>query len=232
MLKVENVSKEYPTARGALKIVSDISLSLNRGDAVSIMGPSGSGKSTLLYIMGALEPPSSGTVTLDGRNPFQLPEKELAAFRNKEIGFIFQDHCLLPQCSVIENVLTPALVSAPGANGSDAPERARALLEQVGLGDRLDHRPAKLSGGEKQRVALARALITKPQLLLCDEPTGNLDHKAAEVVASLLLKLHQQQETILVVVTHNPELAARFPRRYELLNQKLERMGQGLEDRD
>ena len=226
MLKVENVSKEYPTPRGALKIVSDISLSLSRGDAVSIMGPSGSGKSTLLYIMGALEPPSSGTVTLDGQNPFQLKEKELAAFRNKEIGFIFQDHCLLPQCSVIENVLTPTLVSPAGENGgSDAAERARALLAQVGLSDRLDHRPAKLSGGEKQRVALARALITRPQLLLCDEPTGNLDHKTADVVASLLLELHRQQETILVVVTHSAELAARFPLRYELIDQQLRQVG-------
>jgi lipoprotein-releasing system ATP-binding protein len=219
VLQVENVSKEYPTPRGPLKIVSDISLSLSRGDAVSIMGPSGSGKSTLLYIMGALEPPSSGTVTLDGRNPYQLQDKELAAFRNKEIGFIFQDHCLLPQCSVLENVLTPTLVSA--AVEEDASERARLLLAQVGLGDRLNHRPAKLSGGEKQRVALARALITRPQLLLCDEPTGNLDHKAADVVASLLLDLHRQQETILVVVTHNPELASRFPVRYELTDQQL-----------
>jgi len=218
VLKVENVSKEYPTPRGPLTIVSDISLSLSRGDAVSIMGPSGSGKSTLLYIMGALEPPSSGTVTLDDQNPFQLKEKELAAFRNKEIGFIFQDHCLLPQCSVLENVLTPTLVSVSSGNSE---ERARTLLEQVGLADRLDHRPAKLSGGEKQRVALARALITKPQLLLCDEPTGNLDHKAAEVVASLLLGLHQLQETILIVVTHSAELAARFPKRYELVDQSL-----------
>jgi len=222
VLQVENVSKEYPTPGGVLKILSDISLSLSRGDAVSIMGPSGSGKSTLLYIMGALEPPTSGTVTLDGRIPFQLEEKELAAFRNKEIGFIFQDHCLLPQCSVLENVLTPTLVSVAG--GSDASERARALLEQVGLGDRLDHRPAKLSGGEKQRVALARALIMKPQLLLCDEPTGNLDHQAAEVVASLLLVLHQQQRTILVVVTHSAELAGRFPLRYELTDQKLRQL--------
>lgn len=225
MLKVENVSKEYATPGGALKIVSGISLSLSRGDAVSIMGPSGSGKSTLLYIMGALEPPTSGTVTLDGQNPFQLKEKELAAFRNKEIGFIFQDHCLLPQCSVLENVLMPTLVSvSPGK----ATERARALLEQVGLRDRLDHRPAKLSGGEKQRVSLARALITKPQLLLCDEPTGNLDHKAADVVASLLLELHQQQETILVVVTHSAELAARFPLRYELTDQQLRGVGSAL----
>jgi lipoprotein-releasing system ATP-binding protein len=221
VLQVDHVSKEYAAPRGALKIVSDISLSLSRGDAVSIMGPSGSGKSTLLYIMGALEPPSSGTVTLDGRNPYQLKEKELAAFRNKEIGFIFQDHCLLPQCSVLENVLTPTLVSAAPENGTDSTARARALLEQVGLADRLDHRPAKLSGGEKQRVALARALISRPQLLLCDEPTGNLDHKAADVVASLLLDLHHEQETILVVVTHNAELAARFPTRYELTDQQL-----------
>ena len=218
MLKVENVCKEYPTPRGALKIVSDVSLSLSQGDALSIIGPSGSGKSTLLYMMGALEPPTSGTVALDGQNPFQLREKELAAFRNKEIGFIFQDHCLLPQCSVIENVLTPTLVSAK--NNNDL-ERARSLLDQVGLADRLDHRPAELSGGEKQRVALARALIMKPQLLLCDEPTGNLDHKAADVVASLLLDLHRQQKTILVVVTHNAELAARFPLRYELADQQL-----------
>lgn len=221
MLKVENVSKEYPTPSGPLKIVSDVSLSLSQGDALSIMGPSGSGKSTLLYIMGALEPPTSGTVTLDGQNPFQLKEKELAAFRNQQIGFIFQDHCLLPQCSVIENVLTPTLVAAKDDNYF---ERARLLLEQVGLADRLDHRPAELSGGEKQRVALSRALIMKPQLLLCDEPTGNLDHKAADVVASLLLDLHQQQKTILVVVTHNPELANRFPQRYELVDQQLRQL--------
>lgn len=218
MLQVDHVSKEYSTPRGALKIVSDISLSLSRGDAVSVMGPSGSGKSTLLYIMGALEPPSSGTVTLDGRNPYQLKEKELAAFRNKEVGFVFQDHCLLPQCSVLENVLTPTLVAKVAGN-SEA--RARQLLELVGLADRLDHLPAQLSGGEKQRVSLARALIMKPQLLLCDEPTGNLDHKSAEVVASLLLDLQQQQQTILIVVTHSAELAARFPQRYELIDQQL-----------
>lgn len=220
MLKVENISKEYPAPNGPLGIVSGVSLSLERGDAVSIMGPSGSGKSTLLYIVGALEPPTSGTVTLDGQNPFQLKEKELAAFRNKEIGFIFQDHCLLPQCSVLENVLTPTLVSAVDGN-ANAEERAHGLLELVGLADRLDHRPAQLSGGEKQRVALARALIMKPQLLLCDEPTGNLDHKSAEVVASLLLELHEQQQTVLVVVTHSAELAARFPSRYELMDQQL-----------
>jgi lipoprotein-releasing system ATP-binding protein len=218
VLKVENVSKEYPTPGGALRVLNDVSLSLSRGDAVSIMGPSGTGKSTLLYIIGALEPPTNGSVTLDGHNPFQLNEKRLALFRNQNIGFVFQDHCLLPQCSVLENVLTPTLVST---NSKDATTRARELLDQVGLSDRLDHRPAELSGGEKQRVSLARALITKPQLLLCDEPTGNLDHKAAEVVASMLLELHRQQQTILIVVTHSAELAARLPTRYELVDQQL-----------
>lgn len=224
MLKVENVSKDYPSPRGTLSIISNVSLALSRGDAVSIMGPSGSGKSTLLYIIGALEPPSSGTVTLNGQNPFELDQKALAAFRNKEIGFVFQDHCLLPQCSVLENVLTPTLVSQANVNGADVAKRARDLIEQVGLSDRLDHRPAKLSGGEKQRVSLARALITKPQLLLCDEPTGNLDHKSADMVASLLLELHQQQETILVVVTHSAELAARLPTRFELTDQHLQQL--------
>ncbi len=219
MLEVENVSKEYSTPAGALRIVSDVSLSLPRGLAVSIMGPSGSGKSTLLYLIGALEPPSSGAITLSGQNPFLLNPKQLAAFRNQQIGFVFQDHCLLPQCSVIENVLTPTLVSTPNGNAAG---RAAELLKHVGLAERLDHRPAQLSGGEKQRVALARALIMKPKLLLCDEPTGNLDQKSAQVVADLLLDIHRESETILVVVTHSSELAARFPQRFELKNQRLE----------
>ena len=213
MLEVHNLSKQYPTPRGALLILSAVSLTLERGDAVAIMGPSGSGKSTLLYILGALETPTSGSVTLDGRNPFDLAEPELAAFRNRQIGFLFQDHCLLPQCTVLENVLIPTLVAGSGNHDL---ERARSLVEQVGLAERLDHRPGELSGGEKQRVALARALIRDPLLLLCDEPTGNLDRASAEVVASLLLELHQRQRTILVVVTHSAELAARFPRRFDL----------------
>ncbi|HKG79726.1 MAG TPA: ABC transporter ATP-binding protein [Pyrinomonadaceae bacterium] len=219
MLKVENLSKEYFTPAGSLRIVSDVSLSLPPGSAVSIIGPSGSGKSTLLYMLGALEPPSSGTVTLKGQNPFLLNPKQLAAFRNQQIGFVFQDHCLLPQCSVIENVLTPSMIST--TNGEPS-RRASELLKQVGLAERLDHRPAQLSGGEKQRVALARALIMKPQLLLCDEPTGNLDQKSAGVVADLLLDIHRQAETIMIVVTHSNELAARFPQRFELRNQHLE----------
>src|SRR5580704_13951652 len=189
------------------------------GDAVSIMGPSGSGKSTLLYILGALEPPTSGEVSLDGRNPFLLKEKELAAFRNKEIGFIFQDHCLLPQCSVLENVLIPTLVA--GKKNGAYEQTARKLLEEVGLTGRLDHRPAELSGGEKQRVALARALILDPLVVLCDEPTGNLDHASAEIVSALLLELNRRRKSILVVVTHSAELGARFPSRFELLERTL-----------
>jgi lipoprotein-releasing system ATP-binding protein len=189
------------------------------------MGPSGSGKSTLLYILGALEPPTSGTVSLNDQNPYQLKQKELAAFRNKQIGFVFQDHCLLPQCSVIENVLTPTLVAGSGDQFS---QRANELLEKVGLHKRLEHRPAELSGGEKQRVAIARALVMRPTLLLCDEPTGNLDHDSAEAVASLLLDLHRQQQTILVVVTHNTELAARFPLRFEVANQQLKQLAAGV----
>ena len=223
MLEVANLSKSYVTPQGELSILEDVSLSLRRGGAAAIMGPSGSGKSTLLYILGALEPPSSGTVRLDNQDIFQLKQRELAAFRNKEIGFIFQDHCLLPQCSVIENVLTPTLVAQ--GNSADTRRRALSLLEQVGLSGRIEHRPAELSGGEKQRVALARALVMQPLLLLCDEPTGNLDHKSAEVVASLLLDLHRQQETILIVVTHSAELAARFPLRYELMEGNLEGEG-------
>ena len=219
MLEVEDVHKEYPTPQGPLPILSGVSLALGRGDAVSIMGPSGSGKSTLLYILGALETPTRGAVKLDGRDPFTLREKELATFRNEMVGFIFQDHCLLPQCTVLENVLAPTLVAR--ASNGDGEARARELLEQVGLTERLGHRPGQLSGGEKQRVALARALVREPLLLLCDEPTGNLDHAAAERVAELLLELHGRQQTILVVVTHSAELASRFPARFELADQTL-----------
>jgi lipoprotein-releasing system ATP-binding protein len=217
MLIASALSKSYPTPRGDLPILRDVSLRLERGGAVAVMGPSGSGKSTLLYLLGGLEAPSSGTVTLDGEDPYRLSEREQAAFRNKRIGFVFQDHSLLPQCSVLENVLAPTLV-APAAerNPQEDVDRARSLLAQVGLGDRLDHRPGELSGGEKQRAALARALIRNPLLLLCDEPTGNLDRTAAEGVASLLLDLHQARETILVVVTHSAPLAERFPTRYEM----------------
>jgi lipoprotein-releasing system ATP-binding protein len=221
LLEVTDLTKDYPTPRGPLIVLSKVSLRLSRGEAAAIMGPSGSGKSTLLHILGALDTPTSGSVTLDGASPFELDEKQLAAFRNETVGFVFQDHCLLPQCSVMENVLTPTLVAR---NTDDSAGRALALLDQVGLAERLDHRPAELSGGEKQRVALARALINEPKLLLCDEPTGNLDARSADVVASLLLELHARQKTILVVVTHSAELAARFPARYEMVDQGIRKV--------
>ncbi len=222
MLELSNISKIYPTPRGALTVLSGVSLSLQRGEAAAITGPSGAGKSTLLYIAGALETPTAGSVTLDGGDPYRLPEREQAAFRSRMIGFVFQDHCLLPQCSVLENVLVPALV-AP--DRMDYRKRVRELLDQVGLAGRLDHRPSELSGGEKQRVALARALIRRPQLLLCDEPTGNLDEASAEMVAGLLLELHARQDTILIVVTHSAALASRFRRRYDLRHANLHPAG-------
>ncbi|HEV8319955.1 MAG TPA: ABC transporter ATP-binding protein [Vicinamibacterales bacterium] len=223
MLSVNRITKSYPTPQGPLPILHEISFSLDRGEAAAIMGPSGSGKSTLLYILGALEPPDAGTLTLDGQNPYALPERDLAAFRNGHIGFVFQDHCLLPQCSVIENVLTPTLV-AHDRSPDEYVKRAQALLSDVGLNHRLDHRPAELSGGEKQRVALARGLIREPTLLLCDEPTGNLDQRNADAVADLLLGLHRRQPTILVVVTHSAHLAERFTRRFTITDGRLAEM--------
>ncbi|HEY7511485.1 MAG TPA: ABC transporter ATP-binding protein [Vicinamibacteria bacterium] len=219
LLRVTDLRKEYPTAAGPLPILGGVSFELRRGQAVAVMGPSGSGKSTLLYILGTLEPPTSGQVTLDGVDPFALGEAELAAFRNRQVGFVFQDHCLLPQCTVLENVLTPALVTG---DASPHVDRARKLLDQVGLAARADHRPAQLSGGERQRVAIARALVLQPVLLLCDEPTGNLDRHTADTVASLLLDLHRDQGTILVVVTHSAELAARLPVRWQLAEGRLQ----------
>jgi lipoprotein-releasing system ATP-binding protein len=224
VLNVLGVGKHYPTPRGPLTVLSGVSLTLSPGDAAAITGPSGSGKSSLLYMLGALEPPSEGEITLDGRNPFTLSPTELADFRNTEIGFVFQDHCLLPQCTVLENVLVPTLVARQAQRDAGADtQRARASLERVGLGERLDHRPGELSGGEKQRVAIARALVRKPRLVLCDEPTGNLDQTSASTVASLLLDLHQREKNILIVVTHSERLAAQFPIRFEIAEGRLRR---------
>jgi lipoprotein-releasing system ATP-binding protein len=220
MLEVESVSKQYDSPGGAVHILSGVTLRLPSGSAIAIMGPSGSGKSTLLYILGALEPPSSGSIILDSQNPFLLDEPSQAAFRNEKIGFVFQDHCLLPQCSVLENVLVPTLVAPPG----DHVARVRKLLDRVGLSHRLNHLPGELSGGEKQRVAIARALIRDPLLLLCDEPTGNLDRDSANLVASLLLELHHGRAGILVVVTHSSELAMKMPETYQVSGGGLHRI--------
>jgi lipoprotein-releasing system ATP-binding protein len=219
-LEVTNVGKDYSTPAGTLTVLSNISLALEAGDAAAIMGPSGTGKSTLLYILGGLETPTQGSVTLADKNVFAMSPAELSKFRGAEIGFVFQDHCLLPQCSVLENVLLPTLVAS--SDKHDA--RARELIKQVGLSERIDHLPAQLSGGEKQRVAIARALIRNPRLVVCDEPTGNLDEATASTVASLLLDLHKQQKSILVVVTHSAKLASQFPIRFELSNKHLNRV--------
>ncbi|MFO1044341.1 MAG: ABC transporter ATP-binding protein [Planctomycetaceae bacterium] len=218
-LDVQRLCKQFATAEGSLSILRDLDLSMERGDALAVTGPSGSGKSTLLYILGALDSPTSGTVQLDGSNPFALDAAGQSEFRNRQIGFIFQDHHLLPQCNVLENVLIPTL---PAQGATAATEtRARELLERVGLGNRFAHRPAQLSGGERQRVAVCRALINQPKLLLADEPTGNLDRSTAESVGSLLLELNKEFNTLLVCVTHSSELASRFPRHCELRDGKL-----------
>ena len=219
MLSLSSVSKRYD-GRGDLSILENVNLSVDRGQSVAIMGPSGSGKSTLLYLIGALDPPSAGTVTIDDVNPYQLNERAQAEFRSAKIGFIFQDHLLLPQLSALDNVLVPTVV-AKGAP-ADIRQRARDLLSEVGLGERLDHRPAELSGGERQRVAIARALVLEPALVLCDEPTGNLDRASADAVADLLGALHARRQSMLVVVTHSPALASRFERRYDLVDRRLE----------
>jgi lipoprotein-releasing system ATP-binding protein len=218
-LVVENVVKEYPTPAEPLRVLSGVSFSLERGENVAILGPSGSGKSTLLSILGTLEPPTSGTVRLAGMDPFGLNEFELAAFRRDNIGFVFQEHHLLPQCTVLENVLVPFL--ADGSATEADQRRVTDLLGRVGLAERLTHRPAELSGGERQRVAIARALVRGPTLLLADEPTGNLDRTTAHAIANLLLELQGERNAILVVVTHSEAVAAALQRRMEIDSGKL-----------
>ncbi|MCX7393750.1 MAG: ABC transporter ATP-binding protein [Planctomycetales bacterium] len=216
-LDVRQLQKDYTTADGSLSILRGLDLSMDPGEALAITGPSGSGKSTLLYLIGALDTPSAGTVTLAGQDPFQLNESQQAQFRNRQIGFIFQDHHLLPQCTVLENVIIPTLVGVQ----DNAEIRARELLTRVGLAERIGHRPSQLSGGERQRVAVCRALINRPTLLLADEPTGNLDRSTAAVIGSLLLDLNREQKTLLICVTHSLDLAERFPRHGQLKDGKL-----------
>ena len=214
-LVVSDLHKEFPGAAEPVSVLRGLSLTLGPGEALAVTGPSGSGKSTLLHLIGTLDRPTSGTVRIDGADPFALSEPELARFRNKTVGFVFQDAHLLPQYTVLENVLIPTVPFGPDEG---AEPRAKELLERVGLGHRLTHRPAELSGGERQRAAVARALINQPNLLLCDEPTGSLDRAAASAVAALLFELHEAAKTILIVVTHSLELAGRFARRCELVD--------------
>lgn len=214
-LVVESISKHYPTRSGVLEVLHEISLSVNEGESVAIMGPSGSGKSTLLNILGTLESPSGGRVLIESADPFTLPEDQLAHFRNRRIGFVFQEHHLLPQCNVLENALLPALASAKQVDDKTM-ARSRELLERMGLSNRLDHHPAELSGGERQRVAIARALLNRPVILLADEPTGNLDGKTASGVGDLLCEAYRDERCVLIVVTHNEAFAKRFDRTLHL----------------
>lgn len=214
MLRVENVGKEYRTGSSTVSVLRGVDFAAAAGESLAVTGPSGCGKSTLLHLIGGLDRPTSGTVEVSGERPYELDERRRARFRNRTVGFVFQDSFLLPQYTVEENVLLPTLAFGRSAPG-DA-ERARTLLARVGLGHRVSHRPAELSGGERQRAAVARALIREPPLLLCDEPTGSLDPEAAENVAELLFELHEASERLLIVVTHNETLASRFRRRLEL----------------
>jgi len=219
-VEAKSITKRFRTRSQDLLVLDKLDLTIEAGQSTAIMGPSGSGKSTLLNILGTLEPPDEGTVTIAGEDPFKLDDRALARFRNRRVGFIFQEHHLLPQCNVLENVLIPTLAGDAG-NGNDSMQRAKRLLDRVGLSDRLDHTPGELSGGERQRVAIARALINSPVLLLADEPTGNLDRKTAETVAELLEEVHKDEGTALIVVTHSERLAERFGHRYELRDNAL-----------
>jgi lipoprotein-releasing system ATP-binding protein len=222
-LQLRDVGKTYRSVQDAPPVVvlEGINLEIQRGESVAIVGPSGSGKSTLLNIIGTLDQPTRGQVLLESEDIGQLDQDRLAAIRNRQIGFVFQAHHLLPQCTVLENVLTPAVVCADAALRRSAPGRARRLLERVGLGRRFDHRPGQLSGGERGRVAVVRALINQPRLLLADEPTGSLDRAAGEELARLLVELNREESVTLIVVTHAPDLAQRMARRFQMLDGRL-----------
>ena len=218
-LVVSNLTKSFTGATQTLNVLRDVSLELSAGDSLAIVGPSGSGKSTLLQILGTLDHPSSGTVSINGLDPFELDEHSLAQFRNQHIGFVFQDHHLLPQLSVLENVLIPAL--ALGKTSTEQVTRAHELIKSVGLANRDDHLPSELSGGERERVAIARSLLMKPSLILADEPTGNLDRATAAAISELLLELQHASEAILIAVTHSDALANAMKESKELVDGQL-----------
>ena len=223
LLRLSAVSKSYPTGDGTeeLQVLRDVYLELNSGETAAIVGPSGSGKSTLLNVIGTLDRPSMGRVELAGSDLATLTDRQLAEVRSRQIGMVFQLHHLLPQCTVLENVLVPTLAAGTFNRREASESRARRLLERVGLGKRIDHRPGQLSGGERQRTALIRALINEPQLLLADEPTGALDRHSAETMADLLVELNREEGVALIVSTHAPTLAARMSSVYEICDGSL-----------
>ena len=229
MVKVDDLSKVYQMKSKTVPVLRSLAFGVEAGEMVAIEGPSGAGKSTLLHILGTLDRPSGGQVQIDGQNVLQLSPDQLASFRNRTIGFVFQFHHLLPEFTALENTMMPALLQR--IHRKAAAERARAILSEVGLADRLDHRPVELSGGEQQRVALARALILRPRLLLADEPTGNLDQETGDGIHELLVKLNRQFDMTTIVVTHNPRLAGRLGRRLRLTDGMLSKdVGAGKAD--
>jgi len=221
LIELKNITKYYDIADGKLYVLDDVSLGVTEGESVAITGPSGSGKSTLLNIIGSLDRPSSGSVLLEGRDLTELGEKELAIIRNRYIGFVFQFHYLLPQCTALENVIVPTLANSDRSAKVDVESRALHLLDRVGLGDRISYYPGQLSGGERQRVAVVRALINRPKVLLADEPTGSLDHSTADNLVQLLLELNSEEKVTLIMVTHSLELAFRMLRTMDLRDGKL-----------
>jgi ABC-type lipoprotein export system ATPase subunit len=223
LLELECVAKYFasPARSGRQQVLDNVSLTVDEGESIAVIGPSGSGKSTLLNIMGALDRPSSGTVRLDGTDLSTLSENELAAVRNRELGFVFQLHHLLPQCTLLENAILPTIPGGRHMQVGEAEGRARRLLERVGLGERIDHRPGQMSGGECQRAAVVRALINRPRVLLADEPTGALDSASADKLAELLIELNQEEKVALVVVTHSHELARRMGKLYQIQGGRL-----------
>lgn len=226
LLEVDHVVKKFahPSGEGEVIVLRDITFAVSKGEAVAVIGPSGSGKSTFLNIIGALDSPSSGVVKIDGKDLAGLGNIELSEIRNRQIGFVFQLHHLLPQCTVLENVLIPVIPYAKDKDIEDARTRALGLLERVGLKERLDHFPAQLSGGEMQRVAVVRALINQPQLVLADEPTGSLDHESSQSLGRLLVELNEEQHTTLIIVTHSLELAQLLDKVYRLQDGSLQQL--------
>ena len=220
MLELINVSKDYqsPADTGSVSVLKDITLKIEKGRSVAIVGPSGCGKSTLLNIIGALDRPTAGRVLFDGNDLAKAGDIELAGIRNSEIGFVFQLHHLLPQCTVLENVIVPTLADKNRSLRKEVEERAVSLLERVGLKDWMLHRPGQLSGGQRQRVAVVRALINQPKLLLADEPTGSLDEHAAQNIAELLVELNQSEQVTLILATHSIKLAEHMGQVLELSN--------------
>jgi lipoprotein-releasing system ATP-binding protein len=214
LLAIEGLSKAYLTGGRRLQVLADVTLEIQAGEMVALTGPSGAGKSTFLHLVGALDVPTAGRILFEGRDLAQLPEGELARFRNESVGFVFQSHHLLPEFTALENAMMPGLVRRLAR--SEARRRAEESLARVGLADRMGHRPGELSGGEQQRVALARALVLAPRLLLADEPTGNLDPQTAEGIHALLVELNRDTGVTGIVVTHNERLASTLPRRVRL----------------